>query len=72
MNLANSCPLISSDVSGMFGLLEMNSGKSPKFKKGVMENSGAVAGRGLILLPFVFYPILGFGDATYQPKALAV
>jgi hypothetical protein len=26
---------------------------------------------GLILLPFVFYPILGFGDAEYQGPAAA-
>jgi hypothetical protein len=25
---------------------------------------------GLIFLPFIFYPILGFGDATYQPVAV--
>ena len=24
---------------------------------------------GLVFLPFIFYPILGFGDATYQPAA---
>ena len=24
---------------------------------------------GLILLPFIFYPILGFGDAQYSPPA---
>ncbi|MBV8547119.1 MAG: signal peptidase I [Acidobacteria bacterium] len=24
---------------------------------------------GLLLLPFIFYPILGFGDARYQPVA---
>jgi len=24
---------------------------------------------GLLLLPFLFYPILGFGDARYQPVA---
>jgi hypothetical protein len=24
---------------------------------------------GLLLLPFIFYPILGFGDAKYQPVA---
>jgi hypothetical protein len=22
---------------------------------------------GMILLPFIFYPMLGFGDARYQP-----
>jgi hypothetical protein len=26
----------------------------------------AIFGVGLILLPFIFYPILGFGDAQYQ------
>lgn len=26
---------------------------------------------GLIVLPFVFYPMLGFGDARYQPGAAA-
>ncbi len=24
---------------------------------------------GLLILPFIFYPILGFGDARYQPVA---
>lgn len=24
---------------------------------------------GLVILPFIFYPILGFGDARYQPVA---
>ena len=28
---------------------------------------GAGFGIGLIFLPFIFYPILGFGGATYQP-----
>jgi Family of unknown function (DUF5684) len=32
--------------------------------------SGAFA-VGLIFLPFIFYPILGFGDATYQGAAPA-
>lgn len=26
---------------------------------------------GLILLPFIFYPILGFGDAQYAPQSAA-
>ncbi|HWB60178.1 MAG TPA: DUF5684 domain-containing protein [Chthoniobacteraceae bacterium] len=30
---------------------------------------GAGFGIGLIFLPFIFYPILGFGDATYQGSA---
>jgi len=33
---------------------------------------GAGFGLGLAFLPFVFYPILGFGDARYQPVAAAV
>lgn len=28
---------------------------------------GAIFGAGLGLLPFIFYPILGFGRATYTP-----
>lgn len=34
---------------------------------GVAENfgKGAGFGIGLAFLPFIFYPILGFGDATY-------
>lgn len=28
-------------------------------------------GLGLILLPFIFYPILGFGDAEYDPETPA-
>ena len=27
-------------------------------------------GVGLALLPFIFYPILGFGEARYQPEAI--
>ena len=34
----------------------------------VFGKSGGYA-IGLILLPFVFYPILGFGDARYSPPA---
>jgi hypothetical protein len=30
---------------------------------------GAGFGLGLIFLPFIFYPILGFGDARYQGAA---
>lgn len=30
---------------------------------------GAGFGIGLILLPFIFYPLLGFGDARYNPAA---
>ena len=30
---------------------------------------GAGFGLGLAFLPFIFYPILGFGDARYQPVA---
>jgi hypothetical protein len=30
---------------------------------------GAAFGVGLFFLPFIFYPILGFGDATYQGSA---
>lgn len=35
---------------------------------GVAENfgKGAGFGIGLFFLPFIFYPVLGFGDATYQ------
>lgn len=29
---------------------------------------GAGFGLGLIFLPIIFYPILGFGDAVYSPK----
>jgi hypothetical protein len=38
---------------------------------GVAKNFGksALFGIGLILLPFVFYLILGFGDAKYVPAA---
>ena len=28
---------------------------------------GGGFGAGLIFLPFIFYPILGFGDAEYSP-----
>jgi hypothetical protein len=28
---------------------------------------GTGFGLGLLFLPFIFYPILGFGDAQYQP-----
>jgi hypothetical protein len=40
---------------------------------GVAQNFGKGGGfaAGLILLPVVFFPILGFGSATYQPKAAA-
>ena len=30
---------------------------------------GAGFGIGLLLLPFIFYPVLGFGSATYQGSA---
>jgi hypothetical protein len=30
---------------------------------------GTGFGIGLLLLPFIFYPLLGFGDARYQPVA---
>jgi hypothetical protein len=30
---------------------------------------GAGFGIGLALLPFIFYPVLGFGDARYNPNA---
>lgn len=41
---------------------------------GVAENFGKGGGFavGLFLLPFVFYPILGFGDATYGSKPAQV
>ena len=32
---------------------------------------GAGFGLGLAFLPFIFYPILGFGDAKYQGRAAA-
>jgi hypothetical protein len=32
-------------------------------------NQGAGFGIGMVLLPFVFYPMLGFGSATYQSAA---
>ena len=32
---------------------------------------GAGFGIGLVFLGFIFYPILGFGDATYQGSATA-
>ena len=32
---------------------------------------GAGFGIGLFFLPFIFYPILAFGDATYGPPASA-
>ena len=32
---------------------------------------GAGFGVGLALLGFIFYPILGFGDARYQPRTAA-
>jgi Family of unknown function (DUF5684) len=32
---------------------------------------GAGFGIGLILLPIIFFPILGFGSATYQGPAAA-
>jgi len=37
---------------------------------GVGENfgKGAGFGIGLFFLPMIFYPILGFGDATYRPR----
>lgn len=36
---------------------------------GVAKNFGKGVGfiLGMIFLPFIFYPILGFGDARYQP-----
>jgi len=36
---------------------------------GVARNfgKGGAFAAGLIFLPFIFYPILGFGDATYRP-----
>lgn len=39
---------------------------------GVAANfgKGAGFGIGLFFLPFIFYPILAFGDATYGPPAL--
>ncbi|MHA1941311.1 MAG: DUF5684 domain-containing protein [Candidatus Hodarchaeales archaeon] len=38
---------------------------------GLASNFGKGTGFvvGLIILPFVFYPILGFGSAQYSPKA---
>ncbi len=33
---------------------------------------GTGFGIGLAFLPFIFYPILGFGDARYHPVAAAV
>lgn len=27
---------------------------------------------GLLLLPFIFFPMLGFGDYTYQPDPIAI
>ena len=41
----------------MMNLLSLSFGKSEGFTIG------------LILLPFIFYPILGFGDAKYQGPA---
>ena len=41
----------------MMNLLSLSFGKSEGFTLG------------LILLPFIFYPILGFGDAKYQGPA---
>lgn len=40
---------------------------------GVAENFGKSAGFGigLFVLPFIFYPILGFGDARYMGSRLA-
>lgn len=40
---------------------------------GVAESfgKGAGFGIGLFFLPFIFYPILAFGDATYGPPRLA-
>ena len=37
----------------------------------VAKNFGKGGGfaAGLILLPFIFYPMLGFGDAQYDPNA---
>ena len=37
----------------------------------VAENfgKGALFGLGLAILGFIFYPVLGFGDAQYQPSA---
>jgi hypothetical protein len=37
----------------------------------IAKNFGKSGGfaAGLILLPFIFYPMLGFGDARYQPTA---
>lgn len=29
---------------------------------------GVGTGLGLAFLPFIFYPILGFGEATYRPR----
>ena len=39
---------------------------------GISANFGKGGGFavGLLLLPIVFYPILGFGDATYGPPAI--
>jgi hypothetical protein len=36
---------------------------------GISQNFGKGVGfaLGLIFLPFIFFPILGFGDATYSP-----
>jgi uncharacterized membrane protein YhaH (DUF805 family) len=38
---------------------------------GVANNfgKGGLFGLGLLLLGFIFYPILGFGDAEYQPSS---
>jgi hypothetical protein len=32
-------------------------------------NQGAGFGVGMALLPFIFYPMLGFGSATYKASA---
>lgn len=39
-----------------------------KFKLAKKFNKGIIFGLGLLLLPIIFYPILGFGKSEYKPE----
>ena len=47
-------------VINLIALLKIAIDVAGKFGKGVLF------GLGLGILPFIFYPLLGFGDARYQ------
>jgi hypothetical protein len=47
-------------VINLIALLKISIDVAGKF------NNGVLYGLGLAILPFIFYPLLGFGDSSYQ------